>query len=99
MVGAALWLSTFAPSTRTQTATYRSLNVMFRPSYATWLGWLVPEGTPLLFVLGDADLEAVLASQCWLATRSSPAISMATSKPGGTPASGRPGELVAAEVA
>jgi rhodanese-related sulfurtransferase len=38
----------------------KSLNVTFRPSYATWLGWLVPEGTPLLFVLGDADLEAVL---------------------------------------
>ena len=37
-----------------------SLNVSFRPSYATWLGWLVPEGTPLLFVLGDADLEAVM---------------------------------------
>jgi glyoxylase-like metal-dependent hydrolase (beta-lactamase superfamily II)/rhodanese-related sulfurtransferase len=37
-----------------------SLNVAFRPAYATWLGWLVPEGTPLLFVLGDAKLDAVV---------------------------------------
>jgi rhodanese-related sulfurtransferase len=34
--------------------------VAFRPAYATWLGWLVPEGTPLLFVLGDAKLDAVM---------------------------------------
>ncbi len=37
-----------------------SLNVSFRPAYATWLGWLVAEGTPLLFVLGDAHLDAVI---------------------------------------
>jgi hydroxyacylglutathione hydrolase len=37
-----------------------SLNVSLRPAYATWLGWLVPEGTPLLFVLGNADLDAVI---------------------------------------
>lgn len=37
-----------------------SLNIMFRPSYATWLGWLAPEGTPLAFVLGEVDLEAVV---------------------------------------
>lgn len=29
----------------------RSLSVAFRSSYATWLGWLAPLGTPLLFVL------------------------------------------------
>jgi rhodanese-related sulfurtransferase/uncharacterized damage-inducible protein DinB len=37
-----------------------SLNVPFRSAYATWLGWLVAEGAPLLFVLGDADLDAVM---------------------------------------
>lgn len=32
----------------------------FRSAFATWLGWLVPEGTPLLFVLGDVPLQAVV---------------------------------------
>lgn len=31
-----------------------SLSDAFRSSYATWLGWLVPLGTPLLFVLLSA---------------------------------------------
>jgi rhodanese-related sulfurtransferase len=37
-----------------------SLSDAFRPSYATWLGWLAPEGARLLFVLGDAPLDAVI---------------------------------------
>jgi hypothetical protein len=41
-----------------------SLSVAFRPSYATWLGWLVPLGTPLLFVLGSARLTASSTSRC-----------------------------------
>jgi len=37
-----------------------SLSDAFRSSYATWLGWLVPLGTPLLFVLGRAPLDTVI---------------------------------------
>jgi glyoxylase-like metal-dependent hydrolase (beta-lactamase superfamily II)/rhodanese-related sulfurtransferase len=37
-----------------------SLSIAFRPSYATWLGWLVSLDTPLLFVLGDQPLERVV---------------------------------------
>jgi rhodanese-related sulfurtransferase len=37
-----------------------SLNITFRDAYATWLGWLVPESTPLLFVLGKADPDSVI---------------------------------------
>lgn len=37
-----------------------SLSDAFRSSYATWLGWLVPPGTPLLFVLDSAPLERVI---------------------------------------
>jgi hydroxyacylglutathione hydrolase len=33
---------------------------MFRSSYATWLGWLVPLGTPLLFVTDSVPLENIL---------------------------------------
>ena len=38
-----------------------ALSIAFRPSFATWLGWLVPLGTPLLFVVGDEPLEQVIA--------------------------------------
>lgn len=38
-----------------------SLSIAFRPSYATWLGWLVDPGTPLLFVLGGEPLDEVIA--------------------------------------
>jgi len=34
-----------------------SLSDAFRSSYATWLGWLVPLGTPLLFVLPPGQLD------------------------------------------
>ncbi len=37
-----------------------SLHNGFRDSYAIWLGWLVAADTPLLFVLGDVPLEAVV---------------------------------------
>lgn len=37
-----------------------SLSNMFRSSYATWLGWLVPLGTPLLFVTDSVPLENIL---------------------------------------
>jgi len=38
-----------------------SLSNALRPSYATWLGWLVPLGTPLLFVLpGPRLLDTVI---------------------------------------
>jgi rhodanese-related sulfurtransferase len=37
-----------------------SLSIPFRESYATWLGWLVPPETPLIFVAGDVPLEQVV---------------------------------------
>ena len=37
-----------------------SLSIAFRPSFATWLGWLVEIGTPLLFVVGDEPLDRVV---------------------------------------
>jgi len=37
-----------------------SLSIAFRPSFATWLGWLVEIGTPLLFVVGDEPLARVV---------------------------------------
>jgi len=37
-----------------------SLSIAFRLSFATWLGWLVEIGTPLLFVVGDGLLERVI---------------------------------------
>lgn len=37
-----------------------ALSNPFRPAYAVWLGWLVPPQTPLLFVLGEVPLGAVV---------------------------------------
>ena len=37
-----------------------SISIAFRPSYATWLGWLVEINMPLYFVPGDEPLEQVL---------------------------------------
>jgi hydroxyacylglutathione hydrolase len=37
----------------------------FRDSFATWLGWLVPENSELLFVLGDEPLQRVI-DECLL---------------------------------
>jgi rhodanese-related sulfurtransferase len=44
----------------TRTHVQGSLSNPFRDSYATWLGWLVPADTPLLFLLGDVPLESVV---------------------------------------
>ena len=35
-----------------------SMSNTFRDAFATWLGWLVPEGRELLFVLGDEANES-----------------------------------------
>jgi glyoxylase-like metal-dependent hydrolase (beta-lactamase superfamily II)/rhodanese-related sulfurtransferase len=37
-----------------------ALSNTFRDSFATWLGWLVPEDANLLFVLGDEQLDDVI---------------------------------------
>lgn len=37
-----------------------ALSVTFRDVYPIWLGWLVPEGATILFVLGDAPVEQVI---------------------------------------
>ncbi|HUG48355.1 MAG TPA: MBL fold metallo-hydrolase [Candidatus Limnocylindria bacterium] len=37
-----------------------ALSNPFRPAYAVWLGWLVPPEIPLLFVLGEVPLGAVV---------------------------------------
>jgi len=42
-----------------------ALSNTFRDSFATWLGWLVPEGAKLLFVLGPEPLPRVL-DECLL---------------------------------
>ena len=42
-----------------------ALSNTFRDSFATWLGWLLPEDAALLFVLGDESLERVL-DECLL---------------------------------
>ncbi len=42
-----------------------SFSDAFRPSFATWLGWLVPLGTPLLLVTNGTRLEDVIA-ECLL---------------------------------
>jgi hydroxyacylglutathione hydrolase len=41
-----------------------SLSIELRPAFATWLGWLVPEASPLVFVV-DSDQDADdLVRQC-----------------------------------
>lgn len=37
-----------------------SVSNTFRGVYPTWLGWLVPEGASILFVLGDAPLAQII---------------------------------------
>jgi hydroxyacylglutathione hydrolase len=41
-----------------------ALSNTLRPMFATWLGWLVPEGVPLVFVLNDDQDRADLVWQC-----------------------------------
>lgn len=43
-----------------------SLSIALRSSFATWLGWLVPEDAPLLFVLADEQDRAEVVRQCLL---------------------------------
>lgn len=43
----------------------RHLVNALRDAFATWLGWVVPENTPLLFVVGDEPIERVL-DECLL---------------------------------
>ena len=40
-------------------------SIAFRPAFATWLGWLVPQDVPVHFVLGEEPAEAVL-DECLL---------------------------------
>jgi rhodanese-related sulfurtransferase len=37
-----------------------ALSIVFRDVFAVWLGWLVPEGTPLLFVADGVPIEGVV---------------------------------------
>lgn len=41
-----------------------SLSNTLRPVFGSWLGWLVPAGTPLLFVLGAEQDRSELVRQC-----------------------------------
>jgi glyoxylase-like metal-dependent hydrolase (beta-lactamase superfamily II)/rhodanese-related sulfurtransferase len=38
-----------------------AVSIAFRPAYSTWLGWVVPLGTPLYFVTGGEPLEDLLS--------------------------------------
>jgi rhodanese-related sulfurtransferase/glyoxylase-like metal-dependent hydrolase (beta-lactamase superfamily II) len=42
-----------------------SVSIPYRDVFATWLGWIVPLGTPLFFVPGDTDVED-LVDECLL---------------------------------
>jgi hydroxyacylglutathione hydrolase len=41
-----------------------SLSIEHRPAFASWLGWLVPLGAPVLFVLDEDTDRADLVRQC-----------------------------------
>jgi glyoxylase-like metal-dependent hydrolase (beta-lactamase superfamily II)/rhodanese-related sulfurtransferase len=41
-----------------------ALSIALRPAFATWLGWLVPAGTPLVFVLADDQDRTEVVRQC-----------------------------------
>ncbi len=41
-----------------------SLSIPLRPQFATWLGWLVPAGRRVVFVVGDGQDRADLVRQC-----------------------------------
>lgn len=40
-----------------------SVSIALRPQFATWLGWVVPEGAPLVFVVGPEQDRADLVRQ------------------------------------
>ena len=39
-----------------------SLSIPLRPAFATWLGWLIPAGTPLT-LLGETPEQVALAQR------------------------------------
>jgi glyoxylase-like metal-dependent hydrolase (beta-lactamase superfamily II)/rhodanese-related sulfurtransferase len=41
-----------------------ALSIALRPAFASWLGWLVDDTRPLVFVLDDAQDRGELARQC-----------------------------------
>jgi rhodanese-related sulfurtransferase len=47
-----------------------ALSIEFRDVYATWLGWLVPLETPLLFVAGGVPLDLVLGESLLVGSES-----------------------------
>ncbi|MGH9243458.1 MAG: MBL fold metallo-hydrolase [Acidimicrobiales bacterium] len=40
-----------------------SVSIVLRPQFASWLGWVVPDGTPVVFVLDDGQDRAELVRQ------------------------------------
>ena len=40
-----------------------SLSIVLRPAFASWLGWIVPDGRPLVFVVGEGQDRAELVRQ------------------------------------
>ena len=60
-----------------------SLSNQLRPVFASWIGWLVPDDRPLIFVLNaDQDRARSCASASRSATRTSPASSRVASARG-----------------
>ena len=41
-----------------------ALSIALRSAFATWLGWLVPEGTPLVLVLAEEQERSEVVRQC-----------------------------------
>jgi hydroxyacylglutathione hydrolase len=41
-----------------------ALSIALRPAFASWLGWLLDDGQPLVFVLDDDQERGELARQC-----------------------------------
>ncbi|HVM07015.1 MAG TPA: MBL fold metallo-hydrolase [Acidimicrobiales bacterium] len=41
-----------------------SVSIALRPQFASWLGWVVPEGAPLLFVLDPEQDRSDVVRQC-----------------------------------
>ena len=40
-----------------------SVSIVLRPQFASWLGWLVPDGAPVVFVVGDGQDRSDLVRQ------------------------------------
>ena len=41
-----------------------SVSIALRPQFASWLGWVVPDATPIVFLLGARQDRAELVRQC-----------------------------------